>query len=215
MKQTYLFWDLDGTLTDSGPGIINSVKYTLRKMGKEIPSEETLRKFIGPPLSYSFQEYCNMSEEEAQLGVKTYREYYAVTGLFENKVYEGIEPVLKKLQKLGKKLVVATSKPEKFSVQIIEHFGMDGYFEVIAGSSMDESRNTKEAVIRYAMQQLGIEEPQEVLMIGDRKHDVQGAKQCGIDCIGVLWGYGSEKELKSAGAVAVIEKPEQLFDILE
>lgn len=215
MKQTYLFWDLDGTLTDSGPGIINSVKYTLRKMGKEIPSEETLRKFIGPPLIYSFREYCNMSEEEAQLAVKTYREYYAVTGLFENKVYEGIEPVLKKLQKLGKKLVVATSKPEKFSVQIIEHFGLNGYFEVIAGSSMDESRNTKEAVIRYAMQQLGIEEPQEVLMIGDRKHDVQGAKQCGIDCVGVLWGYGSEKELKSAGAVAVIEKPEQMFGILE
>ncbi len=214
MKQTYLFWDLDGTLTDSGPGIINSVKYTLQKMGKEIPAEEVLRKFIGPPLSYSFQEYSGMSEGEAQLGVQTYREYYAETGLFENRVYEGIEPALKKFQELGKKLVVATSKPEKFSVRIIRHFGLDVYFTMIAGSSMDESRNTKEAVIRYAVQQLGIEEPQDVIMIGDREYDVQGAKQCGIDCVGVLWGYGSEEELKAAGAVAVAEKPEHLFKLI-
>lgn len=215
MKQTYLFWDLDGTLTDSGPGIINSVKYTLRKMGKEIPAENVLRKFIGPPLIYSFQEYSGMSEEEAQLGVMTYREYYAETGLFENKVYEGIEPVLKKFQEFGKKLVVATSKPEKFSVRIIGHFGLDSYFTMIAGSSMDESRNTKEAVIRYAIQRLGIENPQNIIMIGDREYDVRGAKQCGIDCIGVLWGYGSKEELQSAGAVAVAESPEHLFGLLE
>lgn len=215
MRKTYIFWDLDGTLTDSALGITNSVKYALKKLGKEIPQEPILRKFLGPPLSHSFQEYCKMSPKEAKIGVNTYREYFSVTGMFENEVYEGIVPVLEKLQKLGKKLVIATSKPEKYSVQIIEHFGLAQHFEMIAGSSMDETRNTKEAVIRYAMQQLGIENPKDVLMVGDREHDVQGAKRCGIDCVGVLWGYGSEEELRSAGAVAVVKNPEQLFGLLQ
>lgn len=213
MQQKYIFFDLDGTLTESGPGIMHSVKIALEKMGREIPDETVLRKFIGPPLIISFQDYCNMSEADAALAVAAYREYYSEKGLFENEVYDGIEPLLQGLQKQGKQLVVATSKPEVLSKRILEHFELTSYFAYIAGSSLDNSRNTKEAVIRYALEQMKIVDEAEVLMVGDRKHDVIGAKACGIDCVGVLWGYGSEKELMGAGAVGVIERPDELLHL--
>lgn len=207
MKYQYIFFDLDGTLTDSALGITNSVKYALEKMNLPMLSEETLRKFVGPPLSYSFEHFCQIDRETAQKAVAVYREYFAETGLFENEVYTGILEMLKDLRENDRKLVVATSKPEIYSVRIMKHFRLDSYFDYIAGSSMDESRNTKEKVIRYAMEQMGITDSKEVLMVGDREHDVIGAKACGIDCLGVLWGYGSEAELKEAGAFAVTDSP--------
>lgn len=207
MDYKYIFFDLDGTLTDSALGITNSVKYALQKMQRPVLPEEILRKFVGPPLSYSFAHFCNMDEQTAQKAVATYREYFSVTGLFENEVYDGVEEMLQQLKQKGKKLVVATSKPEIYSVRIIEHFGLDGYFEFVAGSSLDESRNTKEKVIRYAMEQTGVTNSAEVLMVGDREHDVIGATACGIKCLGVLWGYGSREELCKAGAADVVDTP--------
>lgn len=212
MKYQYLFFDLDGTLTDSALGIINSVKYALHKMQWDIPSEAVLRKFVGPPLSSSFQMFCGMNEETAQLAVATYREYFSEKGLFENEVYEGIVKMLQQLKEKGYKLAVATSKPEEFSVRIMKHFQLDSYFEYIAGSSMDESRNTKEKVIGYAMEQLHIDNPQDVLMVGDREHDVIGAKACEIPCLGALWGYGSKEELMDAGAFAVAKTPDEVIN---
>lgn len=214
MRYQYLFFDLDGTLTDSGRGIMKSVCYALGKMGREIPGQEVLRKFIGPPLSYSFRQFCGMDEKEAAVAVKMYREYFSVTGLFENKVYDGIEEVLGSLGRQGYRLVVATSKPEVYTVRIMEHFRLNKYFELIVGSSLDETRNTKEAVIRYAMERLGISDGKGVMMIGDREHDVQGAKACNLPCIGALWGYGSVSELTDAGAVCLVSKVRQLPEAL-
>lgn len=210
MEYQYIFFDLDGTLTDSGEGILNSVKYTLKEMGYEIPEASVLNQFVGPPLLYSFQHFCGMEEEEARRGVALYREYYARQGLFENRVYDGIEELLKELKAQGKHLAVATSKPEVFSVRVLKHFGLADYFDCIAGSTLDGSRDAKELVIQYACEQLGITDRKQILMVGDRKHDVSGAKACGIACIGVLWGYGSEAELMEAGAVKVIAAPQEL-----
>lgn len=212
MKYQYIFFDLDGTLTDSALGITNSVKYALKKMKMQIPSEETLRKFVGPPLSYSFCQFCEMNEETAQKAVANYREYFAEKGLFENEVYDGIVKLLESLKQRGYKLAVATSKPEQYSVRIMEYFRLDSYFEYIAGSTMDETRNTKEKVIRYAMERLGITSTGEVLMVGDREHDVIGANACKIQCLGALWGYGSEEELRNAGAFATVETPMEVLN---
>ena len=146
--------------------------------------------------------------------VDIYREYFSTKGLYENEVYPGIREILEELKAKGYGLVVATSKPEQFSVRILEHFQLDVYFQLIAGSSMDTSRNSKESVIRYAMEQLGVTNPRDVLMIGDREHDVLGAKACKISCIGALWGYGSREELLEAGAVSLISRPEELTALL-
>lgn len=214
MKYNYLFFDLDGTLTDSRLGITNSVAYALKKMNLPIPEDSVLMKFLGPPLVESFQNYCGLQEKAALEAVDIYREYFSTKGLYENEVYPGIREILEELKAKGYGLVVATSKPEQFSVRILEHFQLDVYFQLIAGSSMDTSRNSKESVIRYAMEQLGVTNPRDVLMIGDREHDVLGAKACKISCIGALWGYGSREELQEAGAVSLISRPEELTALL-
>lgn len=214
MKYNYLFFDLDGTLTDSRLGITNSVAYALKKMNLPIPEDSVLMKFLGPPLVESFQNYCGLQEKAALEAVDIYREYFSTKGLYENEVYPGIREILEELKAKGYGLVVATSKPEQFSVRILEHFQLDVYFQLIAGSSMDTSRNSKESVIRYAMEQLGVTNPRDVLMIGDREHDVLGAKACKISCIGALWGYGSREELLEAGAVSLISRPEELTALL-
>ncbi len=214
MKYNYLFFDLDGTLTDSRLGITNSIVYALKKMNLPIPEDSVLMKFLGPPLVESFQNYCGLQEKAALEAVDIYREYFSTKGLYENEVYPGIREILEELKAKGYGLVVATSKPEQFSVRILEHFQLDVYFQLIAGSSMDTSRNSKESVIRYAIEQLGVTNPGDVLMIGDREHDVLGAKACKISCIGALWGYGSREELLEAGAVSLISRPEELTALL-
>lgn len=215
MRYPYIFFDLDGTLTDSALGITNSVKYALEKLNLQIPTEEILRKFVGPPLSYSFQCFCNLNEAEAAEAVSVYREYFSEKGLFENEVYHGVVTMLQELKKMGKKLVVATSKPEVFSIRIMKHFQLDTYFQCIAGSSLDESRNTKEKVIRYAMNQVGVTDSNKILMVGDREHDVIGAQACNIKCLGALWGYGSKEELLDAGAFALADAPMDVIGYCE
>lgn len=208
MYETVLF-DLDGTLTDPGLGITNSVMYALDKMGFEVPQREELYPFIGPPLHESFQTCCAMTGEQAQEAIVFYREYFSVKGLLENRVYDGIIGMLTELKAAGKHLVLATSKPEKFAKAIMEHFGLDRYICDIAGATMDTSRSKKGQVIAYALKEFGVERANAV-MVGDREHDVIGARENALPCVGVSFGYGSREELLAAGAVAVVDSPEEL-----
>ncbi len=209
----FLF-DLDGTLTDSSVGITKSVIYALKKYGIEEEDQKKLCAFIGPPLTESFQKFYGFSKEQSIEAVEFYREYYRETGIFENKVYEGIEETLRQLKEKGKRLMVATSKPEPFARQIIRHFGLDSYFEYVAGMELDGGRGTKAEVIAYAMRSCRITDRKKTVMVGDREHDVLGARKEGLDCIGVLYGFGSREELEKAGADWIIEKPEELCELV-
>ena len=213
MKPHCIFFDLDGTLTDSGPGIVASVAYALRKLGVEPPEPEQLRPFIGPPLLWSFSHFYGFDAEKSKEAVRLYREYFTAGGMFENSVYPGIPEALDRLRAAGFRLAVATSKPELFSKQIISHFSLDKYFEAVCGAAMDETRTEKADVIRYALDILGVTAG-ESLMIGDREHDVLGAKAVGVSCLGVLWGYGSREELTNAGASALAETPEKMAELI-
>ena len=213
-KYDIFFFDLDGTITDSSVGITNSVMYALRKFGIVETNRTKLYKFIGPPLTDSFQKYYDFSEEQSWKAIEYYREYYREKGIYENRVYEGFEDTVKKLKQAGKRLVVATSKPEPFARIIMEHFHLSSYFDYIAGMELDGGRNTKAEVIAYALEACGIGDRSGVLMVGDRKHDVQGAKAVGIDCLGVLYGFGDRKELEAAGADYIVESPEDILNYI-
>ncbi|MCF0142115.1 MAG: HAD hydrolase-like protein, partial [Parasporobacterium sp.] len=160
-----IFFDLDGTLTDSAPGIMNSIRYALEKMDYPIPDEATLRLFVGPPLTDSYMEVCGMTEEEAFKGLELYRVYFADKGMFENLPYPGIKECLKELKDKGFRMFLATSKPEEYAKIIMDHFELSEYFCDICGASMDEKRNTKDAVIQYCMDKNNIA-PEETIMIG-------------------------------------------------
>ncbi len=209
-----IFFDLDGTLTDPAMGITNSILYALGKMGRELPARESLYRFIGPPLVSAFREFLGMTEEEANRALTLYREYFSVTGLFENTPYDGIDGALSQLKEGGCTLVLATSKPEKFAIRILEHFDLARCFTLICGASMDEKRNTKDAVIGYALDKLGSPDVSRIVMVGDRHHDVQGAAVFGIPTVGVLWGYGSRDELEIAGAETVVSDMAEMVRIL-
>lgn len=200
-----LLFDLDGTLTDPSVGITNSVMYALRHMGVEPPERRALYKFIGPPLMDSFAQEYGFSQEEARQAISWYREYFQDRGIFENAPYPGIADVLHALRGTGKRLLVATSKPEIFARRILERFGLIDAFEFVAGANLDETRTRKHEVIAYALETCGICEKDSAVMIGDREHDVLGARREGLDCIGVLYGFGSREELLGAGAIALAE----------
>ena len=213
MYQTILL-DLDGTLTDPGNGITNSVAYALKKWNIEVSDKTTLYKFIGPPLQESFEKYYHFSEEEAKQAVAYYREYFKDTGIYENELYPGIKDLLQKLKKSGKTLILATSKPEEFAVRILEYFDIAQYFDYVAGASMDETRNKKVDVIAYALEKANIKDYKKAIMIGDREYDINGAKHFGIDSIGVLYGYGSYEELSTAGATHIVENVADIFSLV-
>lgn len=208
-----ILFDLDGTLTDPGLGITNSVAYALKHYGIEKQDRESLYKFIGPPLSDSFMKYYGFSEEKAMEAIGVYREYFRDKGLYENEVYEGVRELLEKIKASGRKIVLATSKPEEFSVRILEYFELIKYFDIVAGASMDEKRNKKGDVIRYAMEKGGFT-AEGAVMIGDREHDIFGAKENGLPSIGVLYGYGSEDELRQAGADYIAGTVEDIYGLL-
>jgi len=209
-----LFFDLDGTLTDPVLGITNAVMYALERYGIELPPREALHKFIGPPLTWSFQTYYGFTEEESLKAVAVYREYYKDRGLLENEVYPGIPALLAALRAAGKTLCVATSKPELFAAQILEHFGLAEYFTHICGAAFDESRGTKHEVIEYAIGKLGDVDRADILMIGDREHDILGAKASGLDSMGVLFGYGDRAEHEKAGADYIVDTVEDIGKML-
>ncbi len=208
-----ILFDLDGTLTDPAEGITNSVCHALAKRGITVDDRTALYKFIGPPLINSFMQFYGYTHDEAVQGVADYREYYADRGIWENNVYPGIPELLARLKAAGKIVVMATSKPEYFAKLIAEHFAIAEYFDLIAGSTMDETRTNKSEVIAYALAQLNADTAHAV-MVGDRSYDVLGAKALGIPCIGVTFGYGSEEELRTAGAAAIAHSADDLHRLL-
>lgn len=210
-----LLFDLDGTLTDPSLGITNSILYALKKMGMPLPERESLYRFIGPPLIPSFQQFLGMTPEEATDALAAYREYFSVTGLFENTPYPGIAKSLGYLKTAGFRLYLTTSKPEQFAERILDHFGMAVYFDRICGASMDEKRVSKADVIRYTLEMSGhTGEESESVMIGDRRHDIEGAKETGLFSLGVLWGFGSREELTEAGADYIAANQSEMVDYL-
>ena len=214
---THIFFDLDGTLTDPAQGITNSFIHALKYFSREIPSYEELCKLIGPPLPYSFETILGFPKENVMEAVAKYREYFATKGLYENSVYPGMPELLQTLKEKGKHLVVATSKPEEYSIKIIEHFGLSKYFDFVCGSLMDESRSKKAEVIAYALERCGLGEDDKsrVLMVGDRLHDIEGAQQNGLKSCGVLFGYGSRSELEDAGADYIVKDVMDLYKVIE
>lgn len=197
MYRKYLFFDLDGTLTDPMQGITRSVQYALRHFGIDEPDLRKLCPFIGPPLADSFRERYGMSPANAETAVAKYREYYAPKGIFENEIYSGIPELLAATSAAGCVNVMATSKPTPFAEQIAAHFGFAQYFTLVSGSTFDGRRTTKADVIRYALDTLEIA-PQEAVMIGDRRYDIEGAAETGLASIAVGWGYASPGELEAA-----------------
>ena len=213
MYNTILF-DLDGTIIDSGEGIKNSARYAFAKLGFAEPTEEQLKNFIGPPLIDSFMHLCNFTREQAAGAVEIYREYYREKGINQICVYEGIENMLKKLKASGKTIALATSKYELYAAQIIERLGFSKYFDFISGSLADGGRGTKVEVIEYALASIGVADKKSAVMVGDRMHDIEGAKAVGIDSIGVLFGFGSREELAAHGATHIAATPASVYALI-
>ena len=213
-KYQYALFDLDGTLTDSANGIINSVSYALSKFGINTVDRSQLKCFIGPPLIDSFESFCGFSHDKAAKAVEYYREYFKDTGIFENSLYQGIPELLKTLYDEGITLIIATSKPEIFAKRIAAHFDIEKYFSSIIGATMDGTLSAKEDIISHVLKTQGIVDKSSAIMIGDRHHDIEGAVTNGIASIGVLYGYGSLDELVSSGATYTVDNPNSIKNIL-
>lgn len=216
MKKIYntILFDLDGTLTEPKLGITKSIQYSLKHFGIFENNLDNLEKFIGPPLKDSFKEYYNFNESDASTAVEKYREYFSDKGIFENKVYTGIVELLKKLYSEEKDLIIATSKPTVFAKRILKHFNIDKYFKFVAGSNLDGTRSKKSEVILYALNQGNYCDRDKIIMVGDRKYDIVGAKEAKIDSIGVLYGYGSYGELQKEKPEYIVKNIDELSKIL-
>lgn len=210
----YVLFDLDGTLTDSSLGIINGVVYALEKFGISVKNRSELGCFIGPPLVDEFMNYAGLSRDDALQAVAYYREFYRVTGIYENEVYNGIDNMLKTLRDSGKKLILATSKPQQFAEIVLNHFNLMQYFDCVVGATFDGKLNYKADVIRVALERSNISDKVNAIMVGDRHHDIEGAKQNNLKSIGVLYGFGDLDELKISGADYIAETPEEILEIL-
>lgn len=208
-----VIFDLDGTLTDSGPGIKNSLRYTLNHYGLPMETEEGLNRYVGPPLLISFQKYMGFSKEQAKAAITVYRQYFTQKGMFENKVYEGVIPMLETLKAKGKRLFIATGKPTVYTLQILEHFGLTQYFDRVCGIGLDESDMGKDELISQVITGENLD-PNTCIMVGDREFDILGANVVGIPAIGVTYGYGTREELMGAGATKIAHSIGQLQEIL-
>lgn len=213
MKE-HIFFDLDGTLTDSMPGITRAVQYALKHYGIVEENLEALCPFVGPPLPDSFKEYYHFSQKDADEAVYVFREYYNVKGWMENAVYDGIGEALKALKENGKRLYVATSKPDEMAKRVLDHFCLTEYFEFIGGANEDSTRVNKDDVIRYVMDSCGLKEPEKIVMVGDRRHDITGAHKAGLEAVGVLYGYGNHEELDGAGADWIAPTVREMKELL-
>ncbi|MBE5967651.1 MAG: HAD family hydrolase [Lachnospiraceae bacterium] len=209
----FILMDLDGTITNPKLGITKSFRYALKHWNIRIEDLDTLTRHIGPPLRDSFLEY-GFSGDQLEQAIVKYREYFNKQGIFENEVYEGMEEFLRKLNRAGKKVIVATSKPEELARRILEHFYLAEYFADICGATFDESRAKKDEVIQYALDKNGITDYTKAVMVGDREYDIAGAKAIGIASVGVLYGFGSEEELRKAGAGRIAATVEELYNVL-
>jgi phosphoglycolate phosphatase len=213
-----VLFDLDGTLTDSALGMVNCLRFALDDMGIPVPPDATIRTFLGPPLVDTFRDHFDMTDDQVDYAIAKYRERYHLVGLFENDVYPGIPELLDALGRTDAVLAVATSKPTYSATRILEHFGLAGHFVFIGGADLEGVRHNKASVIEHTLEELTdrrlYSPASSIVMIGDREHDVRGARAHGIDCIGVLWGYGSAGELLDAGAAPLVETPADLLAVL-
>lgn len=214
MAHRYILFDLDGTLTDPGEGITNSVAYALERFGIAVPDKKSLEVFIGPPLADCFMKFYGFDHEKAIKAISYYREYFRDRGIFENFVYPGIPEMLKKLKSSGKTLILATSKPEVFAERILERFGLAEYFTAVTGSLLDNTRTDKHDVIEAALEKAGVSDRSCAVMIGDREHDIIGAKKSQLASVGVTYGYGSREELENAGADLIADNVDSLYRLL-
>lgn len=214
-KYTTILFDLDGTLTDPGEGIINSVEYALNKYGISVEDKKSLCKFIGPPLVDSFSKYYGFDEEKSRKAIEIYREYYKVKGINECKLFDGIKELLESLKNNGYEIALATSKPEVFAHIVLQNYDIHKYFDFISGATIDEkTRYTKEHVIEYALDNIKEKDRTKILMIGDRCFDINGAKAYSLDSLGVTFGYGTYEELKEAGATYIVSSPKEIENLL-
>lgn len=214
MIHTLLF-DLDGTLTDSKPGIITSVMFALKQLGIGVDDLESLTAYVGPPLKEGFMMNHFLSEADALKAVDAYRTYYNLKGKFDNKPYEGVRETLTTLKESGYRLAIATSKPTVLAEEILKHFQLAHFFDLIMGSNLDQTRTAKTEVIQAVIDAWRIEDPSNCLMIGDRRHDVEGAHDHKIETVGCLYGYGGHEELTKAGATHLIKNPLALIPYLK
>lgn len=214
-KYKYVLFDLDGTIINSGEGIKNGLTYALDKLNFPKEKRPPYNLFIGPPLSESFPQYLGFDKETCNTAIDYFREYYKKQGINECELYDGVEELFIKLLNMGLKLAVATSKPEIHAIPILERFKVAKYFEFIGGSTLDEVTRAKKAdVILYTLKNIGVTDKAEVIMVGDRKYDVAGANQTGLDCIGVLYGFGDRKELLEAGAKYIAPSTDDVAKII-
>ena len=210
----YFIFDFDGTVVDTGEGILKSLQFAFADNGRPVPDLSDLTKFIGPPIHYSFVNYYGISEDEVQAYIKSYRKRYREKGIFECEIYPGMVEMLKELKGRGAKLGIASSKPEHLIFDVANHLGITELFDAVSGTQFDDSNHSGKAdLVLRAMKMLGAEEKSEVLMIGDRLYDIDGAKGAGVDSCGVLFGYGSREEFEEHGATHIIEKASDLLSI--
>lgn len=210
----YILFDLDGTIADSGEGIMNGVIYALEKFGIKESNKEVLNSFIGPPLVDAFMKNYSFSNEKALEAVRFYREFYPREGIYQNTLYDGVDYLIKELKQQGKTIILATSKPLPFAEIILKQYDLLKYFDFVVGATFDGKLNYKNDVIRVALEKSGITDKAEAIMIGDRHHDIEGANENGIDSIGVLYGYGDYSELKNAGANFIAETTMDIVKII-
>lgn len=215
MAWNTILFDLDGTLTDPAEGITKAVEAALNHYSIAVEDRSTLHKFIGPPLDESFPEFYGFDAARTAEATEVFRAYFDRQGWRENIPYPGVEDMLRDLRAAGKRLLVATSKPEVFALRIMEHFGLAQYFDHICGAPMDNQEGAKKAaVIRDALRRAGVEDLSTAVMVGDRRHDIDGARQAGLEAVGVLWGYGDLQELEASHPVHIVESFDGLKKVL-
>ena len=214
MKYDFLLFDMDGMLVDTREGILKCAAHALSAFGIEVEDLSSLTKFVGPPLSYSFTEFYGLSPEDAKKAVAIYRERYSAKGQYECYVFDGVPEMLQALLKKGYRLCIATSKLESYAKSMLDRLGIGCYFEQVIGATPDEAISTKDEVIEASLARMGITDRQRALMIGDRKHDVLGAKKCGLDSFGVYMGCAEESEHEAAGATYIANSIQSLQDAL-
>lgn len=210
----YILFDLDGTLTDPREGITKSVQYALDKMGISEPDLSALEHFIGPPLYDEFRRCYQMDDAQAKKAVEAYRERFGVIGWQENILFDGVPELLAALRNAGRKIAIASSKPTVFVRKILHMFEIERCFDVVSGASLDGSIGTKAQVVQQALDAFGVSDLKTAVLVGDRFHDVEGARACGLDCIGLTLGFGGREELETAGASAVVDSLEELRGVL-
>lgn len=214
MRYTVALFDMDGTINKTDEGVINGFRHALAALGYEFPEDKDRRLFMGPPIEYSFEKFCGLDPELMDRAVEIYRQYYSETGINECELYPGLVELFKRLKAAGVKLLTASSKPEYFVRQILRDFEIDGYFDYAAGGLPDLGLCGKTDVINHALAEVGVEDRSQCLMIGDRFYDIDGGKEARMDTCGILWGYGTEEELRNAGADYIAATPREVGDII-